>query len=210
MPPAVCGLKSRYLAITPTNATTAVGVLTTIRIRIASMPQFPARVGEVWWAGVEGNVNNPPGGPLRGAQVQCSTNYDCAVGHACAQVWTTGVLYLYGTPIVPNATYEVSLCDAGGDNCSTPLLVGTSIWGNVVPPHTAANFADISAVVDKFRNLATAPIMPRADLRGGGNPGQPDNPNQTANFADVSAAVDAFRTFPYPFTVPACVPPSPQ
>jgi len=118
--------------------------------------------------------------------------------------WAPGVIYLFGPPIVPNATYNVQMCNSDNSQCSDPLLVGTSIWGNVVPPHTAANFADISAVVDKFRSLATAPIMPRADLVGTGNPGQPSTPNQTANFADVSAAVDAFRTFPYPFTVPGC------
>jgi len=200
----VCSLNPRYVGVTPTNPLTAGGAPSTIQVTIASMAQFPSHVGEVWWAGTEGSVNNPPGSALRGAQVQCSTNFDCAVGHACAQVWTAGPLYLYGTPIVPNATYEIRMCNAAGGSCSVPLIVGTSIWGNVVAPHTAANFADISAVVDKFRALATSVAMPRADLVGTGNPGQPSTPNQTANFADVSAAVDAFRTIPYPFTVPEC------
>jgi len=206
-PPAVCGLKSRYLAITPTNAATAGNTASTIQVTIASMPQFPARVGETWWAGDEGNVSDPPGGPLRGAQVQCSTDFDCAVGHACAQVWNAGTLYLYGTPIVPNAGYEVRMCDAGGGNCSAPLLVATGKWGDVIRGFgggSQPNFGDVNAIVQKFSNLASAPSMPRADLVGTGNPGQPSIPNQVANFADISNDVSAFSGFPYPFTVPAC------
>jgi len=191
--PAVCGLKSRYLAIT-LNASPDPRK---IKVTIVSMPQFPARVGEMWWAGPEVAVPNPPSlTPLRGAQLVCTK--------PAAAVWATGVVYLFGTAIVPNATYNVQICNADNTDCSDPLLVGTSIWGNVVSPHNAANFADISADVDKFRNLATAPITPRTDLVGTGNPGQPSTPNQVTNFADISAAVDAFRTFPYGFTVPAC------
>jgi len=192
--PAVCGLKSRYLGITlPTEAVAAVN--RKIKVTIATMPQFPARVGQMWWAGPEVVVANPPAAPKRGAQLVCTK--------PTGAKWAPGVIYLFGTAIVPNATYDVQMCD---DNqvCSTPLRVGTSIWGNVVSPHNAANFADISAVVDKFRTLASAPITPRTDLVGTGNPGQPSTPNQTTNFADVSAAVDAFRTFPYGFTVPTC------
>ena len=94
-------------------------------------------------------------------------------------------------------------------NCSAPLLVDTGKWGDAVAPFgggSQPSFADISAVVDKFRNLASAPDTPRVDFVGAGGPGQPNTPNQAASFADVSAAVDAFRTFPYPFTVPACSP----
>jgi len=188
----VCGLKSRYLAIT-LNASPDPRK---IKVTIVSMPQFPARVGQMWWAGPEVAVANPPAAPLRGAPLVCTK--------PAAAVWATGVVYLFGTAIVPNATYNVQICNADNTDCSDPLLVGTSIWGNVVSPHTAANFADISAVVDKFRTLASAPSTPRTDLVGTGNPGEPSTPNQTTNFADVSAAVDAFRTFPYPFTVPAC------
>jgi len=193
--PAVCGLKSRYLAVTPgIDGTTAFK----IKVTILTMPQFPTRVGQMWWAGAPAPLSNPPGAALTKSLLVCNKP-DAAV-----IAWPAGTLYLYGTAIVPNATYQVQMCDETNTNCSLPLVVGTSIWGNVVSPHNAANFADISAVVDKFRNLATAPSMPRADLVGTGNPGQPSTPNQTANFADVSAAVDAFRTFPYGFTVPAC------
>jgi len=195
--PTICGLKSRYLALTPSSAVTASGTPRTIQVTIVSMPPFPARVGEVWWAGPEVDIPNAPLPTLRGAQVECT-----ATPHA--QVWTTGVLYLYGTSIVPNAVYEVRHCDAAGGNCSAPLSVGTSIWGNAVAVHNVVNFSDIAAFVAKFRGLSLAPIMPRADLVGAGNPGQPSVPNQSANFADVSASVDAFRTLPYPYTVPAC------
>jgi len=191
--PQNCGLKSRYLAV----RLDAASAPTKIKLTILSMPQFPARVGEMWWAGPEMVVNNPPGAPLRGAPLVCNK--------PAAALWNAGIVYLFGSAIVPNATYAVQTCNDDNTDCTdVQLVVGTSIWGNVVSPHKAANFADISAVVDKFRTLASAPITPRTDLVGTGNPGSPSTPNQTTNFADVSAAVDAFRTFPYPFTVPAC------
>jgi len=60
------------------------------------------------------------------------------------------------------------------------------------------NFGDINSIVQKFSNLASAPSMPRADLVGTGNPGQPSTPNQVANFADISNDVSAFSGFLVP------------
>ena len=200
-PPAACGNKSRYITVTPGSAATAGGVNTSIQVEIVSMPQFPARVGEIWWAGVEQNVPDSPNPGLRGAPLVCSptpTN---------AQVWTTGHLHLFGTAIVPNSTYNVRMCSSAGGNCSDPLLVATAKWGDVVRAFgggSQPNFGDVNAIVQKFSNLASAPSMPRADLVGPGNSGLPNTPNQAANFADISNDVSAFSGFPYPFTVPTC------
>jgi len=199
-PPAACGNKSRYISVTPTNAAVA-GAPTSIQVEIVSLPQFPARVGEIWWAGVEQNVPNSPNPSLRGAPLVCSAT------PTNAQVWTSGVLHLFGTAVVPGSTYHVRMCDAGGSNCSAPLLVATGKWGDVIRGFgggSQPNFGDINSIVQKFGNLATAPSMPRADLVGVGNPGTPNTPNQVANFADVSNDVAAFGGFPYPFTVPTC------
>jgi len=202
-PPATCGAKSRYITVTPGSAATAGGTPSSIQVEIVSMPQFPARVGEIWWAAPEQNIPNAPNPALRGAPLICQTM------PSNAQVWTTGHLHLFGTAIVPGSTYNVRMCSSTGDNCSDPLLVATGKWGDVIRGFgggSQPNFADINSIVTKFSNLASAPSMPRADLVGVGNPGQPNTPNQAANFADVSNDVSAFSSFPYPFTVPACGP----
>jgi len=194
-PPAVCGNKSRYVSVTPTNADN-----TSIQVQVVSSPQFPSTVGDIYYAGVEQSLPNSPNPALRGAPLQCTATPN-------AQVWTGGVLHLYGAAIVPGSTYNVRMCDVGGSNCSDPLLVATAKWGDVVRPfggQSQPNFADVSSIVDKFRNLSSAPDIPRVDLIGNGNQGQPDTPNQAANFADISADVDAFRGFAYGYAVPPC------
>jgi len=196
--PAECGLKSRYISITPANLATPAS----IRVRVLTAPQFPGIVGHVFYAGPEQSIPNSPNPALRGAPVVCT-----ATPHS--QVWTTGVLHLFGASIVPSphnggvTTYAVAHCDANGDNCSTELIVETAKWGDVVRQFTAAqpNFADINSIVQKFGNLASAPSIPRVDLVGSG---AQSTPNQVANFADISADVDAFRGFPYPYAVTAC------
>jgi len=196
--PAVCGLKSRYITIDP-PATFDIPI--TIQVEIVSMPQFPSRVGEIWWAGPEVSIPNPPNAPLRGAQLLCEPT------PSNAQVWTDGYIHLYGTAIVPGSAYNVRVCVANGANCSTPLLVGTGKWGDVVRAFGGGaqpNFTDIFEIVAKFTNSPSAPDMPRVDLVGPGNPGQPSLVNQVASFADISADVAAFSGSPYPHTVPAC------
>jgi len=199
----ICGLKSRYITIKPSNPGVAGVSPTSIQVTIATMPQFPAREGEIYWADAEAAIPNSPNAPVRGAALRCEavpTN---------AQVWTESDLHLFGVAIVPGSVYEVRHCTATGEFCSDALVVATGKWGDVIANFggpTQPNFADVAIVVDKFRNLASAPDTPRVDLVGVGNPGQPNTPNQTANFADVSADVDAFRGFAYPFTVSVCSP----
>jgi len=193
-----CASKSRYLSITPFNVAFTGGMA--IKVEILSMPQFPSMVGDIYYAGVEQSIPNSPGTPLRGAPLQCTTTPNF-------QIWTSGVLHLWGSAIIPGSTYAVSMCDSFG-NCSViPLVVATGKWGDVVRPFGGAsqpNFADINSIVQKFSNIASAPITPRVDLVGHGNPGTPNTPNQSANFADISADVSAFSGSGYPYTVPAC------
>jgi len=193
--PAECGLKSRYLSVTPTNQPTA----TSIRVRVLTTPQFPAIVGHVFYAGPEQSIPNSPNPAPRGAPVVCT-----ATPHS--QIWTNGPLHLFGASIVPTShvsgvtTYGIAHCDANGDNCSAELSVEMAKWGDVVRPFTGGgqpNFNDVSSIVEKFRNVASAPNTPRVDL-------VPMTPNQSVSFVDVSADVDAFRGVPYPFTAAAC------
>ena len=193
-----CGNKSRYISFTPANAAVASG--TSIQIEIVTMPQFPAMVGDIYYAGVEQSIPNAPNPALRGAPVQCTASPN-------SQTWTAGVLHLFGPIIVPGSTYNVRMCNAAGGGCSAPLLVATAKWGDVIRGFgggTQPNFGDINSVVQKFSNLASAPSMPRADLVGPQPPGTQNTPNQVANFSDVSADVAAFGGFAYPYTVSAC------
>jgi len=217
-PPAACGNKSRYVSFTPT------GGVSSIQVQIMSMKQCAGganagrgcetdshcpggacldspNIGDIWWAGAEQNVPNSPNPGLRGAPLVCAPT------PSNAQIWTSGVLHLFGAAIAPGAAYHVRMCDASGTVCSDPLLVATGEWGDVIRGFGGAsqpNFADINSIVQKFSNVAAAPSTPRADLVGAGNPGLPNTPNQVTNFADVSADVSAFSGFGFPFTVPPC------
>ncbi len=198
-PSGVCGLKSRYITITPPNAG---AIAQSIQVTIASMPIDPARVGEVWWAGPSGSIPNAPNPALTGALVLCAST------PSNAEVWPAGNLHLFGEPIVPGARFDVRMCDATGANCSTPLTVATGKWGDIVSPFgggSQPNFADINADVAKFvaSNLSV-PDTPRSDLRGPGTPGTPNVPNQDTNFADINADVVAFQGIVFPFNIPAC------
>ena len=193
-----CGNKSRYISITPVNAAVAGG--TSIQVEVVSMPQFPAMIGDIYYAGVEQSIPNPPNPALRGAPVQCTASPN-------SQTWTAGVMHLFGPIIVPGSMYNVRMCNASGGGCSSPLLVATAKWGDVIRGFgggSQPNFGDVNSVVQKFMGLVAAPSMPRADLVGPQPPGTPNTPNQAANFADVSNDVSAFSGFPYPFAVTPC------
>ena len=80
-------------------------------------------------------------------------------------------------------------------------------WGDANSPSGGGgqpDFVDISAIVDKFGNLASAPDTSRTDLRGAGNPGDPNVADGVIDFTDISIDVDAFSGQAYPFMVPAC------
>jgi hypothetical protein len=61
-------------------------------------------------------------------------------------------------------------------------------------PDARVDFLDIAAVVDKFRNLETAPSKTRTDLA-------PSVPDLRVDMNDVSHVVGAFRGDGYPFLV---------
>ena len=218
-----CGLKSRYLSIRPGTAAVAGETPTSIQVEIVSMKQCAGginagrgctlnshcpgstcvnspNIGDIWWARPEVNIPNSPNTGLRGAPLQCTTTPN-------SQVWTSGVLHLWGQAVVPGSTYNVRMCDASGSNCSTPLLVATAKWGDVIRAFgggSQPNFGDVSAIVAKFGNVASAPNTARTDIVGPQAPGTPNTPNQGTNFADVSNDVSAFSGFAYPYTVSAC------
>jgi hypothetical protein len=131
--------------------------------------------------------------------------------------WNTlGAVYVISEFVVPGATYSVQSidesCQTGiEDNFSAALTLTTSLWGDVVqdctprpespclPPDGSVDITtDVVGVLDKFSNVATAPLKARADL-------EPGDLDLIINITDVTMCVDAFRGEPYPF-VPSGVP----
>jgi hypothetical protein len=152
----------------------------------------------------------PPGQPMtefKAATLQCDAE---------VREWSVeGVVHVFHEGIVPGGVYHVQ---AGDEACeldldssySDPLIVQMSPWGDLVtdctmcpcgPPDGVVGIpSDVTAVLDKFRNLAP-PSVPcpavskvRADL-------DYSTPNQRVDISDVTFCLDAFRGFEYPFGI---------
>ncbi len=207
VPDAGKGTRVRYLSFsggTPTESEA-------VRAELTASADFPGAVGMQWWVGSPGLVAEDSGtsGP--------GTPGFYAAGLQCDPYFTDWSVYdsvhVYDQSIVPSATYAVQLvadgCQGSEANFSTALPIVTSKWGDAVDqygggPDAAADFSDISGIVDKFKNLPGAIAKSRADIAGdpfvtGGAP------DQYVDFTDIPYAVDAFRSLPYPFDGPvAC------
>jgi hypothetical protein len=191
----VCSSKGRYLSITPPTSTTAGAISRAIKLTDLDKPQFPDRDGQVWWAGAPQSLPNAPDPDLTGSQVECT-------GTPHMQVWDgVGTVHLFGEIVIPGSQYQIQMCDDSVlGPCSDPTEVTTGKYGDVVSVFggiSQPNFADIAAIVEKFRNLSTAPAITRTDL-------VPLIPNHVANFADIAAAVEGFRGFSFPDTPGSC------
>ena len=105
-------------------------------------------------------------------------------------------------------------CQGSETALSPPPWIVTSQWGDLAgmysdcrtmpngyvdcwtAPDGDADFDDITAVVDKFRNLPGAPHKSRADIA-------PASPHGVVDFSDIPAVVEAFRGLPYPYPGPS-------
>ncbi|UCC30584.1 MAG: hypothetical protein JSU86_20610 [Phycisphaerales bacterium] len=152
----------------------------------------------------------PPGQPMtefKAATLQCNAE---------VREWSAeGVVHVFHEGIIPGGVYHVQAvdktCELDLDSSySDPLIVQMSPWGDLVtdcttcpcgPPDGVVGIpTDVTAVLDKFRNLAP-PSVPcpavskvRADLDWA-------TPNQRVDISDVTFCLDAFRGFEYPFGV---------
>jgi len=197
-PGGACGLKSRYITFHP-HITAA----RSIQVEIIDMPLFPDRVGDVWWASGHVSVQNSPAPSVVGSTLQCLPTPFQPV----TRIWDDSYLHLFGPIIIPQSTYSIRMCLADGTGCSATRFVSTGKWSDVVWPFGGSgqpNMADVAAIVDKFRNLSSAPSTPRTDQVGTGSAGSINIPNGSTNFSDVAACVDSFGGLPFPHTVPAC------
>lgn len=215
------GTRNRYLSLQINDP----GRQLALRVKPVDLPPpFEAWEGETYWIGEPFEVteasccNNPTPPPtFMAARLQCDPHF---------MDWTAvGPVHVLGSAVVPNATYDIqavdswcyilpTMCSDGygfGDESlfSLPLTIGTSRWGDLVDdcgvtpctsPDGVVDFLDISAVVEKFRNLPGATFKSRADIA-------PELPDLVIDFIDISHAVEAFRGEPYPFDGPVGCPP---
>jgi hypothetical protein len=202
--------KVRYLSFVPSSP----GVQTAIRVTFAAMPPpYAGFAGEQMWVGPvqarceNGGVSEPPcpAVPPLPSSFQ-SANLECAPH--CSDYGSVGALHVTDDEIIPNAVYEVQIIDCASDfgnelAYSDPLTIDTSRWGDLVGnctvlPCTAPDgvvnvTTDVTAVLDKFKNLPGAVMKSRADL-------DPNVPEWLVNITDVTAGLDAFLGFTYPPT----------
>ncbi len=220
VPPVGSGVvKNRYLSLVSDN----LGLQTALRVTPVVVPNgFEALEGKHFWIGPPdeycepsaqarpedspwghcGPNPGPPAPTFLGARLRCTPHY---------MDWAAlGVFHVFDDEIVPGAVYEVQAIIEGclitfEPNFSDPLYARTSVvWGDLTrnfngsewtAPDGGTDFLDITAIVDKFRNLPTSPSKVRADLAE-------DGPDALIDFRDISFCVEAFRGFAYPFAVP--------
>jgi len=194
---------NRYLSLIPDNP----GRLTALRITAVDLPPSLEHVeGTQLWLDAPMTYSE-----IAGRSDGTSPTF--AVSRlSCEPVfldWSgVGVVHVTDGMIVPGASYEVQAvdlaCGVGAEEYySGPLRLTTAGWGDItrdcsVSPCAASgdgvDFVDITAVVDKFRNLPTAPPKARTDLA-------PGTPDQKVDMIDVARVLGAFRGEAYPFTV---------
>lgn len=156
----------RYLRVTP-NTTTAPGTVMALKV---------TRTG-----------------------LSCPTKYvapDSGIGrlidfpvYLTATQW--GLILVADTETVSGAGYQVQTKTANVESAAVSTTLRQ--WGDVVAPYGIVNFSDISATVECFKNLPSAPPRSACDL-------YPALPDQSVDFLDVSSCVEAFKGKPYPFT----------
>jgi hypothetical protein len=181
-------------------------------------------------------VVGQPGNVFYASELQCEPYYRdwhgvCSqgvcvgglkAGEACSLIGDCmSLMHVFHQGIVPGGVYEVQSILAGDDtaveaNYSDPLEIATSRWCDLVkdcttqpcsPPNGTVDITtDVTALINKFKNLATAPTQVRTDVLGNFVLEVPD---QQTTVLEFSYAVDAFLGFGYPFSPtgpPPCAP----
>ncbi|UCC29379.1 MAG: hypothetical protein JSU86_14400 [Phycisphaerales bacterium] len=203
--------KVRYISFVPQNP----GRVTALRVTLTSLPApFDGLNGTKMWVGEpatycenSGKITPPcptahPTIEFVGADLQCTPH--------CMDWSMVEVVHVSDDEIIPGAVYDVQAidCDYDFENeayYSAPLAITTSIWGDLVGtcavrPCTAPNGVvgiptDVTACLDKFKNLEGVVMKSRADVDW-------EVPNRRVDISDVTFVLDAFRGFPYPFPAP--------
>jgi hypothetical protein len=165
------------------------------------------------WVGKPGTFleaqDNPTGASYRAARLQCSPFYADWLAETAS-----GPITVVGAEIMPSSEYSVQTyaasCMGNEDTCtnvSAAVPMYTRRSGDVEtgynPPGTGTqpDANDVTALVNKFKKLAGAPLNFRSQL-------QPNLPelNTDVSATDVVAVVDAFKGLAYPFGGPCPCP----
>jgi len=221
--------KNRYISFVPGNAGQQIGLRVTLTTLPADPPHydFTSYQGTHVWVGPVTEIcensgqSSPPaegcgvawiGGPaltMQYANLQATRH--------CYDFGSVGLLHVTDCEIVPGGTYDVQAihcdCDPSGEvNYSEPLTIHTSPWGNLCGPYDLPSnkwsepdegvdvTVDVTACLDKFKNVFGALIKPRSDV----DPNVPDGKINVST--DVTCILDAFKNYPYPFTGPGTCP----
>jgi len=196
------GTKNRYMSMDASTLSPARAGLYGLRVTFVSLPApFEYANGRQMWIQEPFVVTEASGS---GGPTPPPTFYAATLG--CAPFYTDwsayGLFDVYDAAILPGAVFEVQTieqtCDrASEDSYSTPLTVAMSRAGDILgtgpgtSPQGVIDFVDISADVDKFRNLASAPRKAQADLVNSDI--SQALPDLKIDFVDISYCVDAFR-----------------
>ncbi len=201
--------KNRYLTLVPGNAGRQTAMCIWLDERTS--PEGIEYSGEMWVGApldvseASGNSGDAPPPTFQAARLQCAPH--------CMDWGALPEVHVFDDEIVPGVTYAVQAVDcecvvAEDVEFSPARFISMSRWGDVVgdcsvtpclPPNGTVDFIDISAVVDKFRNLPGAPDKARADV-------SPAVPDRVIDFVDISYVVDSFRGNDYPFPFPEWCP----
>jgi hypothetical protein len=206
--------KNRYISFMPAGA----GRQTALRLRFVNLPApFDVLDGTTMWVGeplvISENAAtlDPAEAPdwptVVVAPLTCDPFY---------RDWTTlGTVHVYGEYVVPGGAYEVQAITEGchlgiEEGYSTALAVTTSAWGDSVgncatvpctPPDGLVGIGtDVTAAVDKFKNLPGCMSKIRADV-------EPALVDRRVNITDITFGVEAFLGHSYPFPGPGSADP---
>lgn len=202
--------KNRFLSFVPVNP----GEQTAISVTFNHLPEpLAAFEGTTLWLGEPQVVSEnagyvspqePPVFPtFLAASLQAEPYY--------TDFGLLGTIHVYHAGIVASGTYDIRAFGgslrAGDRNRVSPPLPATTCpkWGDVcgyfedgewLPPDGGVDVtSDVTAVLDKFKNLESAPSKIRCDV-------EPNTPDLLVNISDVTCVLDAFRGMPYPFEGP--------
>jgi hypothetical protein len=143
-----------------------------------------------------------------GAELDCDPVFADWAGY--------GVVHVFNEGIIPAGSYSVQVVDEtcsldSEENYSPGITLIQSAWADVVKdcsttpcgaPDGITGVADVTAILDKFKNLEGNVTKTRADL-------EPRVPDQLVNITDVTFCLGAFlgETYPPPGFPPPGDPP---
>jgi hypothetical protein len=196
---------------------------TSVRVELTSLhhpagppnaPNFAAFEGQYRYLNaIRDAGNNPvfvcPDSAAAGTFYNCA-KLGCAPEYRdWAGIFGGAPVHVTGESVVPSSQYAVaqlaSTCAGNETSCaaaSAELMVSTERWGNVDgnPAGGAPSASDIGRVVDKVKDLPTAFIEARCQLRDAA----PNPYGGAVNAQDIGRIVDAVKGLPYPFSISAC------